>query len=532
MPLFNFNSELNETALAWRELTIFSAYRLFLAAVLFVVFWLELPPDFLGSDNPSLYNKVTLAYLLLSFGLAFCSVKQFGRFHANTRLQLVLDIVFLTVIIDTSGGLSTGMGLLLVVVVIAGSTLIPGRLSAFIAAIATLAVLLEVSYSQILGDGITKYSHAGMLGATFFATAILAQTLSDKMKTVSQLADRRGQDVSKLAMLNQHIISSMQTGIIVVDKAGGVSLSNKSARDLLDLKDGHTNLSLRYLSPILSTQLSTWKANHLFSFEPIQIRPDLPEVLARFTALESGETLIYIDSAAVLSQQAQQMKLASLGRLTASIAHEIRNPLGAISHAGELLAESHENDEVTIKLTDIIQRHSARMNGIIETILSMSRRKKVEPKVIILALWLESFIGEFCEMSRVEEGEIELQVSSSLARVFIDEEQLHQIMTNLVNNAWHYSEKKTTSVRVKLTLFVKNNDVIIDVKDNGQGISEQIQQYLFEPFHSDRQGGTGLGLYLAREFCQVNRGQLNYIAEQGGACFRVSFPIQKQETLY
>jgi len=533
MASFNFGHGETETVAAWRELTVFSAYRLFLAAVLFSVFWLKLPPEFLGSKNPSLYTQVTLLYLLLACVLAFLSFKEFGRFHTNTRFQLILDIVFLISIIDTSGGLSNGMGLLLVVVVVAGGTLIPGRQSAFIAALATLAVLLEVSYSQIAGDDVTKYSHAGMLGATFFATAIFAQTLSQKMKKVSQLADQRGHDVNKLAMLNQHIISSMQTGIVVVDSNGRVSLSNHSARELLGIKGEYSDLSLRYLCPVLAERLSLWKSSHRSSFDPIQGNTDdAAGVLARFTALESGETLIYVDSASALSQQAQQMKLASLGRLTASIAHEIRNPLGAISHAGELLAESHENDPVTTKLTNIIQRHSARMNGIIETILSMSRRKKVEPKVIILALWLESFIAEFCEMNRVEAGEIELKVSSSLARVNIDEEQFHQVMTNLVNNAWHYSEELDESVRVSLSLFVQNHDVIIDVKDNGKGIAEEVQEYLFEPFHSERQGGTGLGLYLARELCQANGGQLNYISEPEGARFRVTFPIEKQEALH
>jgi two-component system sensor histidine kinase PilS (NtrC family) len=532
MALFNFGRSVTETVPAWRELSVFSAYRLFLAATLFSVFWLKLPPEFLGSHQPELYLQVSILYLAIAIVLVFTSLKEIGRFHSNARLQLVLDIVFLILIIDSSGGLSTGLGTLLVVVVVAGGALIPGRQSAFIAAIATLAVLVEVSYSQISGDGGTNSSHAGLLGATFFATAILAQTLSYKMKTMRQLADQRGQDVNKLAMLNQHIISSMQTGIIVVDDNGRVTLSNQSARHLIDAVGEYTDISLSYFCPVLAEQLTNWKKNARARFEPIQIKPSLPEVLARFTALESGETLIYLDSASLLAQQAQQMKLASLGRLTASIAHEIRNPLGAISHAGELLAERYEEDGATIKLTDIIQRHSERMNGIIETILSMSRRKKIEPKVVILALWLENFVAEYCDINDIDKADIDLKVSSSLARVSIDEEQLHQIISNLVNNAWHYSVKASDTSRVKLRLYTRGNDVSIDVKDNGSGISDEIQQYLFEPFHSDRQGGTGLGLYLAREMCQANGGQLNYVAEEGGACFRVSFPIEKQETLF
>lgn len=340
-------------------------------------------------------------YLLTAILFIAVTLKKLGRFESSARIQLVLDVIFITLIINTSGGLQTGLGLLLVVVVVAGGTLIPGRLSAFIAAIATLSVLLEVGYSQVVGDGTTKYSHAGMLGATFFATALLSQILSQKMMASQRVAEQRAKDVTNLAVLNEHIISSMQTGILVVDIKGRVTQSNQSARKLLGLTHEQTNYGLKAFSIPLVEQLSRWKHERVPRFDPFRPREDLPEVLARFTALNTSEALIYLDDTSELAQQAQQLKLASLGRLTASIAHEIRNPLGAISHAGELLAENH-NDTMTVKLTDIIQRHSARVNGIIETILHMSRRKAIEPKVVILALWLEKFIDEFCEIKTIK----------------------------------------------------------------------------------------------------------------------------------
>ena len=532
MQLFNFGQHSSQTVSSWRELIIFSAYRLFLTGVLFFVFYFELPPDFLGKANPVLYGNVSLLYLLSASIFVVTSSKKLGQFNTHTRIQLVLDIVFLTLIIHASGGLSTGLGTLLVVVVVAGGALIPGRLSVFIAAVATLSVLLEVSYSQIVGDGITKYSHAGMLGATFFATALLAQILSHKMKTTLLLAEQRGRDVTKLAVLNQHIISGMQTGIIVVDSIGLISLINQSARNMLDIEVSAQKPSLKHLAPVLALQLKKWQSHVVTEFESIQSRPDLPELLPRFTTLESGEVLIYIDNASSLAQQAQQLKLASLGRLTASIAHEIRNPLGAISHAGELLAEAHEGNNTSKKLTDIIQRHSVRVNGIIETILDMSRRKTVEQTVILLALWLEQLINDFCEINHINKEEIKLKIDAPLARVYMDEEQLHQVFCNLLENAWHFSNPGLEKTRVTLTLSSHNNNVIIDINDNGVGISEEVSKHLFEPFHSERQGGTGLGLYLAREMCQANGAQLMNLENKGGACFRVSFPIERQEILH
>jgi len=531
MTLFNFGIDPSLVKTSWPELTVFSFYRLLLAAILFLVFYFKLPPEFLGSQDPERYIRISGLYLFIAVLFIVFSLKRLGQFEANARIQLVLDLVFITLIINSSGGLQTGLGLLLVVVVVAGGALIPGRQSAFIASIATLSVLLQVSYSQFLGDGITKYSHAGMLGATFFATALLAQILTQKMKTSQSLADKRAEEVSKLAVLNEHIIRSMQTGIIVVDVAGRVTLSNQSARTLLGIDQLQKNYGLKAFSTILVDQLSAWKHQHLMKFEPFQPRSDLAEVLARFSALESGETLIYLDNTSELAQQAQQLKLASLGRLTASIAHEIRNPLGAISHAGELLAENHNGDATSTKLTDIIQRHSTRVNGIIETILHMSRRKTVEPTVVILALWLNHFINEFCDIKHITKQDLKLEINSSLAKVNMDPEQLHQVMWNLLENAWEYSISDSFSTRVEVKLFSQDNEVFIDVCDSGEGVSEKMQANLFEPFNSDRQGGTGLGLYLARELCQANGARLNYISNEDEHCFRVSLPAEKQESL-
>lgn len=528
MSLFNFGIKPNYTTESWRELRAYSIYRLFLAAALFSVFYFKLPPEFLGSSDPKLYGSISALYLFVAVVFIFVTYKKSGRFDSNTRLQLIIDIVFITFIINTSGGLQTGLGTLLVVVIVVGGALIPGRLSIFIASIATLSVLIEVGYSQYVGDQVTKYSHAGMLGATFFATALLSQILSQKMKKSEGLAEQRAEDVTKLAALNEHIISSMQTGILVVDMTGRVTLSNDSARQLLGVKLQQNNYGLKSFSTILVEQLAKWK-HGLLQFEAFQPRTDLPEVLARFSALESGETLIYLDNTSELAQQAQQLKLASLGRLTASIAHEIRNPLGAISHAGELLAENHINDKTSTKLTNIIQRHSARVNGIIETILHMSRRKPVKPTTVILALWLDNFINEFCDIKHIDKQDLRLRVMSSLAKVSMDAEQLHQVMTNLLENAWEYSSPEVSSTRIEIKLYSQDNDVIIDVFDNGDGVSEKMQDNLFEPFNSDRQGGTGLGLYLARELCQANGARLNYIASE--QCFRLSFPVKKQEVL-
>tara|TARA_R110002049_G_scaffold101208_1_gene245738 strand:- start:156 stop:1754 length:1599 start_codon:yes stop_codon:yes gene_type:complete len=531
MKWFDFWLAPSESVSSWRELCIYSAYRLFLASMLFVAFYLELPPSFLGEVAPALYLNVSQLYVLIALVWLVLNFKRWGNYASVTPIQLLSDIAIITLLIHASGGMKTGLGSLLIVVVIAGGALIPGRISAFIAAIATLSVLLEVSYIQITGDGVTKYGHAGLLGATFFATALLAQVLSQKMKDSQLLLEQHVQSAAKTVALNEHIINSMQTGVLVVDEKGVVRLSNQSAQRLLGINYMSMDKPLMQSVPILAQQLRLWRSQGSIAFKTVQIRPDLPEIQARATALKNGEVLIYIDNTSALAQQAQQLKLASLGRLTASIAHEIRNPLGAISHASELLAEVN-NSETSTKLTDIIQRHSARVNGIIETILGMSRRKLVEPTRFELTPWLERFRIEFCEIKHSQPNDFKLIISSPLASVNMDAEQLHQVMWNLVENAWFYSVPNSLNEsRVKVHLYNQDNEVIIDVTDNGKGVSDKMQQHLFEPFHSDRNGGTGLGLYLARELCQANGARLMYLPNEHERCFRISFPFESQETL-
>lgn len=517
-------------AATWRALTIFAGYRFFLAGMLYLVFFLKLPPDFIGAADPGLFASISELYVLIAFILLLITVRYWGPVTTQIKLQLVIDIIALTIIMHASGGLQTGLGSLLLVVVVAGGALIPGRLAAFIAAIATIAVLLEVSYSQIAGNGVTKYSQAGILGATFFITAWLSQWLSQKMQRSQVLADQRAIDVANLAVLNQNIISRMQIGVLALGRQGNVTLLNESARYLLGLEQASINFSLKDKVTELAEQLWLWQHNNPNPFKTFQARADLPEIKASASKLDSGEVLIYIENTSAMAQQVQQLKLASLGRLTASIAHEVRNPLGAISHAGELLAEAQTDNPTLLKLTDIIQRHSQRMNSIIETILQMSRRKTVQPSAVVLAPWLERFVEEFCDSKAAAEQDISVKILSPLATVAMDPEQLHQVMWNLFDNAWHHSDPRQKAPRISLTLSHSDTATNIDVNDNGAGVISEARAHLFEPFYSKRRGGTGLGLYLARELCEANGARLRYLADElQSSHFRISFPSDWQE---
>lgn len=529
MAVSEIATAVEQTEASWRALRLFSGYRLFLASILFFVVYLQLPPDFLGKKYPAIYEVISLSYLLLAVLLLIFSSRQWGVFVTQCSIQLLIDVLALALIIHTSGGLQTGLGALLVVIVVAGGALIPGRMAAFIAAIATLAVLLEASYGHFTGQSVSHFGQAGMLGAIFFITALLAQLVSRTMQHSQSLAEQRAAELSKLATLNQHIISRMQVAVLVIDEMGRVSLLNQSAQRLLGLSDIEAGFSLKRFIPELARQLQQWQQHHADAFKPFQARADLPELQARVTRLDSGEILVFIENTTELAQQAQQLKLASLGRLTASIAHEIRNPLAAISHAGELLAEQRAEDQAIGKLTGIIQRHSGRMNAIIETILQMSRRKTVEPQVVVLADWLTHFIAEFNETKQLSPEQIKLTVLAPLARVWTDAQQLHQVLWNLLENALQHADMSAPEP-LALRVDVQADEVMIDVMDNGPGVCEQALKHLFEPFYSARSGGTGLGLYLARELCQANGARLSYL-DTPQCCFRVSFPLQRRDLI-
>ena len=226
-----------------------------------------------------------------------------------------------------------------------------------------------------------------------------------------------------------------------------------------------------------------------------------------------------------MAQQAQQLKLASLGRLTASIAHEIRNPLGAISHAGQLLAESQRLDAGDSRLTEIIKEHSQRVNTIIENILQLSRREHVHAKEFQLKPWLDEFLYDFCSSEHVSNRQISLDISPEDTEIRMDPSQLHQIMWNLFSNGIrHGGTKGLPTLVIKGGVTQESHIPFLDIIDSGPGIDPETAQHIFDPFFTTEPHGTGLGLYIARELCECNQARLNYIQRQeGGGCFRITF---------
>ena len=512
-------------SLTWRPLRFLTLYRLTLAGLLTGLFFVLPASRSLGSEAPWLFGLTSLGYLCFALVAGFTARLRRPSYALQVVSQVLADIVVIVLLMHASGGLGSGLGILLILAVAAGALLLPGRMAYFFAAVATLALLVELGLSVLAqpeasGSDLTR---AGLLGATLFTTAIIAHLLARRIRETEALAEQRGVDLANLSRLNEHVIQRLQSGILVVDENAQLHLMNDTAWVMLQAPRGRGGGHLRELSPELAAQLQQWRGEADFAPEVFRPEQSQASLLPRFTALGASRrtaTLIFLEDTAALAQQAQQMKLAALGRLTASIAHEIRNPLGAISHAGQLLAESPHLDAGEQRLTEIIRAHSQRMNSIIEDVLQLSRRGQTHPRELELKTWLQDFIDELTRCERLTPDQVRTAFPDGDFSIRFDPGHLQQVVWNLARNALQHGGG-TLELRLGATAA---RLPCLEVLDRGPGIPDTVEAQIFEPFFTTTASGTGLGLYLSRELCELNRARLTYEPRNGGGSrFRVSF---------
>jgi two-component system sensor histidine kinase PilS (NtrC family) len=518
--------------LTWEPLRLLTFYRLILAGLLTVLYFSITDSTLLGIQHPRIYAVTCIAYLAFSLVAGFTTRLRKPGYELQAVTQVLTDIAVISLLIFTSGGLASSLGVLLIISVASGSILLPGRMAFLFAAVASIAVMGGQVYSSLLGESTrtTGYTQAGLLGIALFATAALTYLLVRRIHESEALARRRGIDVANLSRLNALIVQRLQAGIIVTDHEHRIHLINETARKLLGLPPSATGQPLATLSPALFKRLENWRRTH--DQEPALLKDETTavNVLAHFTRLGTVEgigALIFLEDTAIMAKQAQQMKLASLGRLTASIAHEIRNPLGAISHAAQLLDESQSLDDGDRRLTTIIGDQTRRVNTVLENVLQLSRPGTSMPQHFRLHDWLEKFTDEFTHSGSCPEEQISIEGDPADMEVYMDPSLLHQVVWNLCQNAVRHAGREQAGFRLKLTGSRSGSSrrPQLDIIDNGTGIEPDMADKIFEPFFTTRSSGTGLGLYIAREICESNQATLTYVpAPGGGSCFRITFP--------
>lgn len=522
----NFNQHFalqNDLSLQARAIRIINIFRFILSLVFISFYFYVGKSNWLDSENGSLFLSLSLAYSLFSalpLVISPFKSKTLTFFHP---IQIVIDIIFIILLMYAAGGIQSGLGLLLIITIVTASLVSNGRLSLFYAAVATIGLLLEQSY-QITKWGLSaaSYSQPVMLSLSCFATAWLAYSLAKRMLQSEDLASARGVDLENLEQINALITQEMQDGVMVVDQNANIRHHNAQADALLSLtKNSHLTLMLNESVPEIVAAFTDWiKGEKSTSNRMISVNNR--ELKLRFEPISPLNrqlgAVIFIQDWSQIQSAAQQAKLAALGRLTANIAHEIRNPLSAISHANQLLQEDENVTAPNGRVLQIIADNIGRIDQIIKDVLELNRRDRTHQEKIALNQFVTDFYSQFCAVEKVPASNFQLILFAQEQTITFDQRHLTQILWNLCKNGWQHSRKENGSLNLRC-VEIDNTGLNLEISDNGNGVAEQDRSKLFEPFYTTKTTGNGLGLYISRELAEANGAYLRYQALEHGSVF-------------
>ena len=501
------NPDTSFDAARWAAMRYFNLFRLVIAAVFLTV---GRALD-LGQQAPTLFIATAGAYLLAVLLLGFPDA---GRRLGMSRLltiQVLIDVAALTMFMWASGGYRSGIPLLMLVVLAGAGLVAEGRMVLFYAALATVAVLAE-SGLRLFRDGSADFFSVGLLCIGFFTVALVARLLALRAQANERLALERGEDLQRQQALNEQIIRDMPDGVVVLAADGRVRMFNPRATDLLG----------DWLAP--GELLSAHVPAQGFDFvDPRQCRVEHGSKTLQCKSMgvvnDAGDVLIYLEDLDRVQSQAQQIKLAALGRLTASIAHEIRNPLSAVTHAAELLRDE-KRSEMQVRLIRIINDNSLRIEQLVRDVLALGRRDQALTEKLQLDAFVRDFLDEFTVHDLVERAVFRIELPADLTIAF-DRAHLHQILWNLLGNARRYCSGLPGSIRL-VGSSLADGRTALSIIDDGPGIPAEARNHAFEPFYTTHSKGTGLGLYIARELADANRASIDILENQPGAQLRLS----------
>ncbi len=525
----------------WSPLQLYSIYRLVLAGVLLIITLSNVIPLQIGTQDPRVFSWASNSYIVFAVLGIFLTHFRWPAYTTQVYLHSVTDILFLLAIVFSSGGLNSGLGILILLPVILPSVLKPGQGSLFLSAITVISILAiqlywESGLYSVKGSKIdaSQMMHTGILSLFIMTISWLAGIWFEKASLTAELAKRRGIDLANLSQLNQSILDQLQTGIIVLEHSGRIRHMNPSSWDMLGQPEDWRERNLREFAPELDAHLKNWIDNICPKIASFDIKhwktTELSMRLSQLGTRDKGVVLMYLEDTSVQREKQQGVKMASLGQLTANIAHEIRNPLGAISHAAQLLSESEVLEKADTRMVEIIQSNSIRMNTTIESVLNLSRKKNPRRETIAVKAWLQEFINDFLMQSSLEKHQISLFVEPSNAEIQFDPAHLQQVLWNLCRNAEKYARKNVKDLHIDIQGSHPRHtrDFMLNVMDNGRGVPTQNIERLFEPFYTTSTKGTGLGLFMSRELCLSNSANLDYVKlPAGGSCFRIVFSHAK-----
>ncbi len=359
--------------------------------------------------------------------------------------HVLVDATAIGFVLWAASGVDSGLGILVLLPVAAMAMLVNHRDALFMGASPTVAVLVQQLARELApGPDAGGYVTAGVLGVVIFLAALLPRLLIQRLAQNEALLRRQEVDLANLAQLSQYIVAKLRESLLVVDEDDRIRLLNEPATGILGTASAWPGALLGECSPRLLYLLSGWRqhggAEESGNFTAADGGRLIHPHFAALGSERSGPVLIFLEDTSLIAEKVQQSKLAALGRLSASIAHEIRTPIGAMSHAGQLLAESPHIPEADRRLTRIIRDNAERVSRIVENVLELSRRSKRRAQRIDLAQWLDEFQAEFCSTNQVATRDLRIVVpddedEDTELDISVDPTQLHQVVWNLCQNA-------------------------------------------------------------------------------------------------
>lgn len=515
----------------WRLLALLNLFRVLAATLLLLLFVLGEPPRVVGEAAPRTFLAAGLAFLLAGLGGAVLLSRRWPTLAVQTWTQLAIDLAAIAVLTHASGGVSSGLGSLLIVSAVAASALTGPRGAMFYAALASLTLLGEqmlAVYERL--ENVASYQQVAILGAIFFAISLIGSRLARRAQETEALAIQRGLDLANLAQLNDHIVQQLQTGVAVVDADGTLRQLNAKAAEHLGIRDMGSAIGrpVAEVAPRLGQVVDAFQRERREDPPSFQSADASRVIVPHCLPLGAGGrgAVVFLEDPQVVAERMQQLKLAALGRLTASIAHEIRNPLAAVNNANQLLEESPHLSAEDRRFTSIINTHVARVNTIIENVLQLGRRGSSRPELLDVGAWLAENVPTFQREHYLQPAPIIYTPPTTPVLARIDPSHLHQVLWNLLENALKHGFTGRADEQVVVNCGVTpGGGAWLEIADQGPGIPPTMAEHIFEPFYTGSARGTGLGLFIARELCAANRASLTHRrGEPQGAVFRVNFP--------
>jgi two-component system sensor histidine kinase PilS (NtrC family) len=523
----------------WRTLQTFSITRIVISAVLLVYLGFH---SYRGFDADDRFIKWETCAIYLGIAIAFAILCMRSRksFLLQLLVQVMVDITAISMLYISAGGARSGLAILYLFPLAGAAILAPLVLALFFVSFVTLVLLMESGYRFLSTASESSISRAGLICAAFFAAVFIINRLAAKLIKQEGLAAQRGRELQVQESINRLVIADMDDGILVVGSDSTVFAGNPAVERMLGLtvpygRSRYKLTDIPSLAP-LAEAFFNWSASAAppsltdpSTFVVVKPREDIAvlqgttlqrdgrrELAAhlklRFKPVETDglqeeRTVIFLQDVTEIENQAQQLKLASMGRLTASIAHEFRNPLYAISQAASLLAEDVA-DPAGARLLSIVGDNVKRLNRMIEDILRLSRKAQAVSEPFALAQFFAELLHELHETHQVKPGIVAVG-DMGFHRVRFDPLHLREVVMNLLLNALRYASGRSGSIRVE-PLLDSAGRLELHVQDDGPPIKPEVRAHLFEPFFTTSSKGTGLGLYVARELCLNNGAILDY----------------------